>query len=424
MINLAAFLIGFTFSVLVFAADETSFNLYGVPLPDLARVVLDDVAGASVVMTADVIEDRSPVNFVLKKATPRAAIESLERLVSSRGFVLNKSDGVFYLEKAKSPEADLLVYLPRYRGASYLADLIGGIIPRSAIMNQRLIGTQTAQGGSGQGVGAMGAVETGTNVNSLLDKNDKDALVIKGSAHELAMVRKMLAQVDRPVPEMLIKAVVLEVQTGKIDASAINVLANLLSAGAGSVKASWKGGASSDNNITLKIGGIEAVWSAISSDTRFKIVSAPQVRVKSGSSARFAVGSETPVLGAVNYQGNGQSVQSVEYKPSGVILELRPEIRGELAELKVFQQLSSFAKTETGVNNSPTLLKRELSTSVVVGQNDVVLLGGLDEEKTLNTQSGFFFMPSWLRSTSADVGRSEIVLMLYVERVQTPGEAI
>lgn len=420
MIKFAAFLVGFCFSVLVFGA-ETSFSIYGVTLSDLARVVLDDVAGASVITSPEVIEDRSTVNFVLKKSNAQAAVDTLERLVQSRGYSLSKSNGVYYLERAKAPDADLLVYLPRFRSANYLTDLVGGIIPRSAIMNQRLVGGQVVPQSAAHGASSINSVETGTNVNSLLDKSDKDALVIKGSSVELAMVRKMLDQVDRPVPEMLIKAVVLEVQTGKIESSAVSLLANLLSS---NVSASWKGGTSTDNNITIKLGGLEAVWSAISSDTRFKILSAPQVRVKSGSSARFAVGSETPVLGAVNYHGNGQSVQSVEYKPSGVILELRPEIRGELAELKVFQQLSSFAKTETGVNNSPTLLKRELSTSVVVSQNDVVLLGGLDEEKSLNSNSGFFFLPSWARSNSADVGRSEIVLMLYVERVLTPGEVI
>lgn len=421
MINYLAFLVGFLFSVAVFAAGPVSFSLYGVALPDLARVVVDDVAGASLIVSPEVVEDRGLLDFALKNASTETALVALERVVRGRGYELVRVGSVFYLEKPRPVDDDVLVYLPKYRGASYLADLVGGIIPRNAIVNQRMIG----QPGNVQGTAAgMNTFETGTNVNSLLDKGDKDTLVIKGTPRDLAKVRKMLAEVDRPVPEMLLKAVVLEVQTGGVEGSAVSLLANLMSKGIGSASASWKGGTSSENNVTLKIGGIEAVWSAISSDSRFKIVSAPQVRVKSGSSARFSVGSETPVLGAVNYQGNGQSVQSVEYKPSGVILELKPEIRGELAELKVFQQLSSFAKTETGVNNSPTLLKRELSTSVVVSQNDVVLLGGLDEEKTLETSSGFFFLPSFLRSKSADKGRSEIVLMLYVERVQTPGEAI
>ena len=252
-------------------------------------------------------------------------------------------------------------------------------------------------------------------------------LVIKAKPEQIRLAKKVLGEVDRPVPEMLVKAVVLEVQTSRTEGSAVNLVASLLKSGIG-LGASIGGSASDKNAVTFKVDtaglSIDALWSAISSDKRFKVVSAPQIRVKSGSSARFAVGSDTPVLGAVNYQGNGQSVQSIEYKPSGVILDLRPEIRGELAELKVFQQLSSFARTETGVNNSPTLLKRELNTSVVVAQNDVVLIGGLDEEKTTADDVGLFFLPSWLRSHSEDKTRSEIVLMLHVERVRTPGESI
>lgn len=399
------------------AAGPVSFSLYDVALPDLVRVVVDDVAGASVVVASDVVEDRKPLNFVVRNVSADQAVKQLSHVVQARGYELIKLDGVFHLRKASEVEEDFFVYLPLYRSVSYLSDLVGGVMPRQAVASQRALPQQLGQGVQAQGL------DTGTNVNSLMDKADKDALVIKGRPDQIKMVKALLAQVDRPIPEMLVKAVVMEVQTGSIEGSALTLLAKLVS-GSSSLSVAWDGGAQAKNGVTLRIGGIDAIWSAISSDSRFKVISAPQVRVKSGASARFSVGSDTPVLGAVNYQGNGQSVQSVEYKPSGVILELKPEIRGKLADLKIMQQLSSFAKTETGVNGSPTLLKRELSTSVVVGQNDVVLLGGLDEEKSLDDAAGLVFMPQWARSKSGSKSRSEIVLMLYVERVQTPGEAI
>ena len=161
--------------------------------------------------------------------------------------------------------------------------------------------------------------------------------------------------------------VLLEVQTGETESSAVDVVATLVAKGIGSASFNWKGGADASNGLKISIGGIDALWSALSSDKRFKIISAPQIRVKSGGSAKFSVGSDTPVLGAIQFQGNGTSQQSIEYKQSGVILDLRPQIRGEQAELRVFQQLSSFAKTENGVNGSPTLMKRELSSTVMVG---------------------------------------------------------
>jgi type II secretory pathway component GspD/PulD (secretin) len=219
---------------------------------------------------------------------------------------------------------------------------------------------------------------------------------------------------------MIVKAVLLEVQTGETEASAVDLVASLLSKGLGGISVNYKGGTSSDGTIKVQVGGIEAVWSALSSDKRFRVLSAPQVRVKSGGSAKFSVGAETPVLGSIQYQGNGQSQQSIEYKPSGVILDLRPQIRGEQAELKVVQQLSSFAKTETGVNGSPTLMKRELTSTVMVGPKEVILLGGLDEERTTDSNYGFFFLPKWLRSTGSDKQKTEIVLMLHVERIKPP----
>lgn len=412
------------FSGVVSAAGEVSFKMVQVGVADLARVVLEDVAGESVIVASEVVEDRSLLNFVIRKVTPAQAVEQLRQVVKGRGFELVRHEGVYHLRRPGEIESDMFVYLPKYRSVSYLSDLIGGILPRQAVASQRAI-PQYQQGGAylGQQAVMSQGYETGTNVNSMIDKSDKDSLVVKGKPAELAMVKRLLQEVDRPIPEMLVKAVIMEVQTGSGEGSALNFL--LKAAGAiGSASVSWQGGADNKNGIQFKVGGLEALWSAINSDSRFKIVSAPQIRVKSGGAARFSVGSETPVLGAVNYQGNGQSVQSVEYKPAGVILDLKPEIRGKLAELKIFQQLSSFVKTETGVNNSPTLLKRELSTSVVVAENDVVLLGGLDEEKNTADSSGFFFMPDAMRSRSSSKARSEIILMLYVERVQTPGEAI
>lgn len=397
------------------AANSVTFNLYDVTVADLVRVVIDDVSGASVVIAPEVLEDQKRTSFILKKSTPEQALQQLEAVAKLRGYEIERKAGVYHVRPA-TQEQEMFVYLPRYRSVSYLTDLVSGIINRTNVANQRQIPSGNTPQNAPGGNQSM-AQETGNNVTSMIDRGDKDILVIKAKPAEIQMVKKMLAEVDRPIPEMLVKAVIIEVQTGAVEGSAVNFVANLIAKGVVSANVKWNGAADPANGVTFKAGGIEAIWSAISSDQRFKVVSAPQLRVRSGSSARFSVGADTPVLGSVSYANNGQAVQSVEYKSSGVILELKPEIRGSLAELKVFQQLSNFAKTETGVNNSPTLLKRELSTSVVVGQNDVVLLGGLDEEKTTTTDAGLFFFPKWLRSLSDSKAKTEIVLMLYVERI-------
>lgn len=106
------------------------------------------------------------------------------------------------------------------------------------------------------------------------------------------------------------------------------------------------------------------------------IDSSPLRITQSNTSVSFSVGSDVPVLGQVSYAGD-KPVQSVEYRSGGVILSVQPHIRQELIELTIDQQLSNFAKTETGVNNSPTLIKRQVNTQVSVADGDIILLGGL-----------------------------------------------
>lgn len=141
------------------------------------------------------------------------------------------------------------------------------------------------------------------------------------------------------------------------------------------------------------------------------------VRVLSGGVARFSVGNETPVLDAVTFDQQGRPIQSVSYKPSGVIFELRPKVREGGSELAIMQQISQFVTTTTGVNNTPTLIKRELSTLVAAKDDEIILVGGLDEQRTTNNESGLTFLPSFLRHSTHDRQNTEIVLLLHVQRI-------
>ncbi|WP_321572735.1 hypothetical protein [Citrobacter koseri] len=88
--------------------------------------------------------------------------------------------------------------------------------------------------------------------------------------------------------------------------------------------------------------------------------------------SHVSVGNEVPV-GQVSYADN-RPIQSIEYRSSGVILDVKPQIRTDNIDLVIKQQLSSFAKTDTGVNNSPTLIKREVNTEVSAADGDIILL--------------------------------------------------
>ncbi len=100
-----------------------------------------------------------------------------------------------------------------------------------------------------------------------------------------------------------------------------------------------------------------------------------------------------------------------------MIFNLSPVVRDAVIDLTVQQQLSNFVVTQTGVNNSPTLTKREVATSLSVGDGDVVLIGGLSEDRNSAARVGFSFLPEWMRSNTGDKSKSEILLVLQVKKL-------
>jgi len=81
----------------------------------------------------------------------------------------------------------------------------------------------------------------------------------------------------------------------------------------------------------------------------------------------------SPTTGAT-----GSVLQTVQYRTTGVILNVKPVIHsGDQVDLDVTQEVSSAGATSTGVNTSPTFSTRKLQTKLSLKNGATVLLGGL-----------------------------------------------
>ena len=108
-------------------------------------------------------------------------------------------------------------------------------------------------------------------------------------------------------------------------------------------------------------------------------------------------------------------MQSVTYRSSGIIFEITPEVLDGVINLSVRQELSNFAETTSGVNNSPTLVKREIKTNISANSAELIVLGGLIENKNTASTAGLSFLPAFLSAKSNSNDKTEIILSLYVE---------
>ncbi|HDR0997125.1 TPA: type II secretion system protein GspD [Pasteurella multocida] len=362
-------------------AKHVDFKLDSVPLPKAIYMIYDEILERPYMLSPRLVEDTRLISFkVTEKDDFNQFIMRYFNNLNVKVYTKNGVDYLDYVEPTVTRQS--FVYTPVYRNAHYLADLLKYNI----------------------------AGENNFSVTASADK-----LVYYGTAEEIARVKSVLKSADTKGGEIVVTGYVFEVQTKENEGSGINLLAKLLSGKLGlsiGIKQNY------ENFITINAGNLDAMIELFKTDTRFQVVSSPTLRVKSGSVGNFSVGSDVPVLTSVVHR-DGRDIQSVEYRSSGVIFNIEPVVKKNAIDLKIQQQLSNFVKTETGVNNTPTLIKRDLVTDVSVKSGDIIVLGGLAQNKINGTETGFSFLPDgWFTGKSNSKEKTDIIILLQVKTIE------
>jgi type II secretory pathway component GspD/PulD (secretin) len=255
------------------------------------------------------------------------------------------------------------------------------------------------------------AVGRGASGNDASGLAPLDVLILSGSYGDVGRAMELLPQLDIEQDQVALVAAVYEVATGSERASALSLALSLFSGRLGIGNAA----SGVESLVRLATSDLAAVFGVLSTDNRFRAVTSPSLLVRSGAEATLASGSQVPVLGAVTYPGDGgQPVQSVEYRDSGVVLRVRPVVHGETIDLDISQELSSFVRTDTGVNGSPTLNRRALTNRLTLRSGEIVVLGGLTERRHETSRDGPL---PFLGSRSRSVRDVEVIVVLQVTRL-------
>ena len=146
------------------------------------------------------------------------------------------------------------------------------------------------------------------------------------------------------------------------------------------------------------LGGAPFAINALQAVTTVHVLSSPELLVLDNQSARLQVGDVVPYLSQSSQStltSNAPIVNSVNYQPTGVILEITPRVSSSgLVTLDVSQEVSDVATTlSTPGLNSPTFLERNITSRVVVQDGQTIGLAGLIRDSQTRTNSGL----PWLK---------------------------
>jgi general secretion pathway protein D len=126
---------------------------------------------------------------------------------------------------------------------------------------------------------------------------------------------------------------------------------------------------------------IKAAINALGSKTTVEVVSAPKIMALDNHPARLEVGDQVPIIVQTQQSttsANAALVNSVDYRNTGVILNVTPRIAGDdRIALSITQEVSSVAPTTTSGIDSPTIQQRKFDSALLLADGGTVALGGL-----------------------------------------------
>ena len=172
--------------------------------------------------------------------------------------------------------------------------------------------------------------------------------------------------------------------------------------------------------------GLAAIANILQSQTNTNIASTPNLVTLDNEEAKIVVGSNVPfVTGQYTQTGTTGALsspfQTIERKDVGITLRIRPQI-GENGTIRmtIFQESSSLsALVAPGTSNAgPSTDKRSIETNVVVDDGQILVLGGLIEDKYTENRSkipllgDIPYLGALFRSESREKTRTNLMVFL------------
>jgi general secretion pathway protein D len=138
---------------------------------------------------------------------------------------------------------------------------------------------------------------------------------------------------------------------------------------------------------------LKGLINLLASEGKVNILASPHIMAANNQEARIMIGEEVPVLTSQSLplisQTTSFQTSTVQYRSTGIILTVRPQINAKgLVTLEIAQEVSDAKSTTTGVGGTPTFTVRQAQTSLITADNQTVVLGGLIREDQTNTQAG------------------------------------
>ncbi|MFZ3208575.1 MAG: type II secretion system secretin GspD [Geobacteraceae bacterium] len=281
------------------------------------------------------------------------------------------------------------VYYMENADATEVAKVLEGVVRGSS-----------APGAPGAAVPAQQSVFEGGKISVTPDKAT-NSLVIMASPNDYQNLLQVIQKLDRRSRQVFVEAIIAEVSLDR--AKELGVQWGLLGGGTTGIvsaagvydpfgtfgalipilQALTAGGVGTSSIDLTGKANFPVILKALQSNGVLNVLSTPNIMTSDNKEAEIFVGENVPFAGQIQTTGTGFSTQSIDRKDTGITLRIKPQIsEGEYIKLDIYQEISAVKNAiSKGAAVDITTTKRSAKTSVVMKDNETVVIGGLIQDQ-------------------------------------------
>lgn len=368
---------------------------------------------------------------------------------------------IFDNEKLRQRNPQVFVYQVQNGNAKDVASLLQQIFlgGRGAAMDRAPSPVRTA--GSGKTAplspspGAMGAhpsppftTATGgeitvSDTTRIIPDEITNTIVVMATPEDYAVIKATIAQLDIVPRQVVIEGMIASVSlTDNLSLG----LAALFKGNLFNLDAKFGLNAGSLLNVnpnalstsgftfvgTDTAGAVRGLLTALATESKAKLLATPHILVSDNREAKIQVGQQVPLVTSETIATPGVAPQrTIQYRDIGIILKVKPRVNeGGLVSLELYQEVSTFQTIKLFANEDQIILnKTDATTSLVVQNNQTIVIGGLIREDTTKGRTGIPWLSKlpvlgWLfGDTNDDKSRQEIIILLTPHVIKNQKEA-
>jgi general secretion pathway protein D len=244
------------------------------------------------------------------------------------------------------------------------------------------------------------------------------ALVVRGTPDQIALAEKLVGDLDKARPEVIVEVAIMQVSRDKTHnlgisppTSATVALQNNLnttttsSTSTATTNSSTTSGTANQVNLN-RLGNLNATdftvtippatATALFSDSSTKLIQNPQIRAVDGQKASLKIGSRVPVATGSFQPGiGGVGINPLvntqfQYLDVGVNIDITPKVHaGREVTLKVAMDISSVTgQSNIGGISQPVIGQRKIEHEIRLKEGEINILGGILEDQDIRSLNG------------------------------------